>query len=197
MKIFFLFFIVLFISACSSTLVLPPADDIDAAWFQHQGQLSKLDAWKMTGRIVVSNESDSWHATLQWIEQPANYTINIIAPFGQGGARIQGNSEGVVLRSDEGKVFHASTAEELLARHIGWRVPLEGMRFWARGLPKPNRPKTQKLNSSGHLAELNQSDWLIEFMRYQRVKNLVLPGKVFMNTGELKVKIVIDSWEIN
>ncbi len=197
MKNLFLFFIALFISACSNIPALPPVNDIDAAWFQNQGQLSKLDSWKMTGRIVVSNESDSWHATLQWIEQPANYTINIIAPFGQGGARIQGNSEGVTLRSDEGKVFQASTAEELLKRHTGWRVPLEGMRFWARGLPQPSSPRTQKLNPSGHLAELTQSDWLIEFMRYQRVKNLVLPGKVFMNTGELKVKVVIDSWEIN
>ena len=197
MKNLFLFFIAILISACSSTLVLPPADDVDAAWQYHQGQLAKLESWKMTGRIAVSNESDSWHATLQWIEQPEHYTVNIIAPLGQGGAKIQGNSKRVILRSDEGKIYQASTAEELLVRHTGWRVPLEGMRFWARGLPEPGRPNTQKLGASGHLAELKQSDWLIEFMRYQRINNLVLPGKVFMNTDELKVKIVIDSWEIN
>lgn len=151
----------------------------------------------MTGRIAVSNESDSWHATLQWIEHPEHYTINIIAPMGQGGARIQGNGKEVILRSDEGKVSHAKTAEELLIRHTGWRVPLEGMRFWARGLPEPDQPNTQKLDSSGHLAELTQSDWLIEFMRYRRVNNHVLPGKVFMNTADLKVKIVIDKWELH
>ncbi|MDH5435761.1 MAG: lipoprotein insertase outer membrane protein LolB [Gammaproteobacteria bacterium] len=197
MKNLFLFLIVLFISACSTLPVLPPVDDVDAVWQQHHQQLSKLGSWKMTGRIAVSNETDSWHATLQWIEQPDQYMINIIAPMGQGGAQIQGDSHHVILRSDEGKTFQASTAEELLARHTGWRVPLEGMRFWARGLPKPDGTNIQKLNASGQLAELTQSGWLIKFKRYQRVNNLALPGKVFMDSGELKVKIVIDSWEIN
>ncbi|MDH5191110.1 MAG: lipoprotein insertase outer membrane protein LolB [Gammaproteobacteria bacterium] len=195
MKNLFPLFIILFLSACSSTPVLPPADDINAAWLVHRGQLAKLDTWKMTGRIAVSSETDSWHATLQWIEQPKQYTINIIAPMGQGGAHIKGNNKHVTLRSDEGKIFEANTAEELLTRHTGMRVPLEGMRFWARGLPEPDRPGIEKLNESGHLAELNQSDWLIEFMRYHRVKGHVLPGKVFMNTADLKVKIVIDKWE--
>jgi len=188
--------LVLAVSACAYTPEIPPAGNVEVAWQQHQKQMSDLTSWKMTGRIAVSNETDSWHATLQWIQHPQEYTINIIAPFGQGGARVEGNNNVVTMRSDEGKVTQASTAEELMQRQTGWRVPLEGMKYWARGVPAPGVFKNSVLDNTGHLAELSQSDWQIDFRSHQRINNFILPEKVFMTTTDLKVKIVIDEWEV-
>ena len=73
-----------------------------------------------------------------------------------------------------------------------------GMRYWVLGLPVPNR-KTQELHidQAGHLVDLQQDGWRISVLRYQKVGDLELPEKVYLQNDPLKVRLVVGEWQLH
>jgi outer membrane lipoprotein LolB len=81
---------------------------------------------------------------------------------------------------------------------MGWTMPVEGMRYWAIGLPAPDsKPERQQLDDQGRLLELSQSGWTIEYRRYQPVGEVELPDKIFMQNHKLNVKLVVERWQLS
>lgn len=186
----------LLLSGCESLPLLKPVTDPHAAWRQHRQDLSKFSHWTIHGRISIRADEDAWHAAIIWKQQPRQFDIRFIAPLGSGNVQLVGDGQMVVLHSPEQKALVDTDAENLLYRHLGWRVPLSGIRYWAIGLPEPEIPAKQTLDDQGRLASLLQSGWDIDFRRYRRVGKTWLPDKIFMKNQQLDVRLVIDRWEM-
>lgn len=182
---------------CAQVPVQPDAMAArEQAWAAHQAQLSGLDAWTLTGRIALSSETEAWNATLRWRQDDARYDILLIGPLGQGSLALKGDDRSVVLRTSDGQTSTATDPEGLLARHLGWRLPLEGLQHWVLGLPDPGRPAEPVLDEAGRLAELTQAGWTMQFLRYDPVEDLMLPGKIFLENPEWKVRLVVERWTL-
>ncbi|MDA1107105.1 MAG: lipoprotein insertase outer membrane protein LolB [Proteobacteria bacterium] len=197
------------IGACS-TLPVPPTPAADGAaetfWQQRQLALTALQSWTLNGRIAVLTAQQGWHAGVRWMEQDGEYHIHLDAPLGQGAAEISGNRAGVVLRTSDGE-FSAVSAEDLLEQHLGWRLPVSGLRYWVRGLPDTRAPvEGQALDATGRLMHLRQAGWDIEFKRYAPAGLLELPDKIFLTNNSagtgavigtdtaLEIRLIIERW---
>jgi outer membrane lipoprotein LolB len=104
---------------------------------------------------------------------------------------------GVEMRAAEGGVFYADDAETLLYDHTGWRLPVSGLRLWVMGLPDGNREISQlRFDEIGRIQLLEQYHWQIQYLQYRQVGMRDLPRKISLQNDKLKLRIVIDQWEI-
>jgi outer membrane lipoprotein LolB len=191
-----LFLLGMLLTGCSFAPVSPPQDN-QAVWDARQALLTRLSAWTLTGRVAVITESEGWHGDLLWKQQARNYDIRIMAPLGQGTVSLQSRDGLVTLRSTrDPRPVMAPNAEALLHRQLGWTVPVEGLRYWVLGIPDPGHQYHMNLDSDGRLVRLDQSGWEVRYLRYQQVDGYDLPGKIFLDNRDLKVRLVVERWKL-
>jgi len=184
------------LGGCAELPRLGDGAAVERAWQVRREALQELRVWTLAGRLAVHNDGEAWNGTLHWIQRSGSYDIRLIAPLGAGSLRLHGNLNGVVLHASDGKVYTAQSGEALLREQMGWSVPVEGLRYWALGVPGPGEAAKEKLDGAGRLAALRQSGWDIAFLRYDNVGGLDLPGKIFLKRRGLEVRVVVDRWTL-
>jgi len=188
--------VILLQSAC--TTQLPVDEKLKLySWQENRAKIIKLENWELNGRIALSMERQAWTASLQWVQSQADYQLRIIAPMGQGSVEMQGDDKGVSLQVTKDKVLYADSPEILLQKNFGWSVPVSGLVYWIRGIPVPDRRiKKLLLDDNGRVSEMEQSGWQVTYSNYTSQGNVDLPGKIVMQNGRLKLRLVIRHWLI-
>ena len=187
--------LLLLLVACSPTPPRPLPDIApEQSWQLRQQMLRQLTHWQLSGRLAVQNDHEAWHMSLKWQQRQDRYSLNIIAPLGQGSMRLHGDATQVMLLTEDGKVINSSTPELLLYRQLGWKIPVSALRYWILGLPAPG-DYLPTIDEYGRLSHLQQDDWEIEFIDYQPQLGVDLPRKVFINNHHAAVKLIISSWQ--
>lgn len=187
--------LLLLVAGCGQMPSRPLPDTApEESWQLRQQQLRKLTNWQLNGRLAVLKEHEAWHMSLEWQQHNARYSLNIIAPLGQGSMQLHGDAVQVMLITDEGETLNASDPDWLLYQQLGWHVPVSALRYWVLGLPAPGDYQ-QTLDELGRLSNLHQAGWDIEFIDYEPQLGVDLPRKVFVSNNSAKVKLVISDWK--
>jgi outer membrane lipoprotein LolB len=169
---------------------------MQARWDAHSALLQSLASWDLRGSVAVNSEQENWDARLSWRQQGDTYQLRFLAPLGQGAAILEGNADSVTIRAADGSTRSAADPETLLRETTGVTLPLQGLRYWIRGLPAPDSiPRRQQLDAAGRLAELEQNGWQIEYARYLETNSPALPAKLVLRNGDYRIKIVVSAWE--
>jgi len=185
----------LLLAGCTATPPRPQPLDREQAWQSRQQQLTQLKNWSLSGRLGIQTDYEGWHVSVQWQQHENNYTIHLTAPLGQGSLKLEGGENGVLLQSSDGKSVMAEDPGELLYQQFGWRVPVTALRYWVLGLPAPGVAE-RTLDEYGRLSHLKQAGWEIAFLDYENHDGFELPGRVFVNNHNAKVRLVIGDWEL-
>lgn len=183
------------LNACS----LSPAIQADrtmspADWQQRQQLIQTMQAWFVIGRIAMQSPDDAWSASMDWKQAGNNYDINLYGPLGGRVISIEGRPDQVILTNDDGETYTELNASQLIYRHTGWQIPVEGLRHWARAIAAPGDVAEHYFDESGRLSELRQSDWVIRYQDYQQVNGLMMPRKLRLTNKYLTVKMIIRDW---
>lgn len=193
-----LFLLALTLSACSN---LHQRETLEfggdpAAWQAHRNTLEPVREWVLQGKLGVRSPAESGSGTLYWLQQQGHYDIRLSGPLGRGATRIQGGPAGVTLEIAGQPSSHAISAEELLEQQIGWRLPVDNLLWWVRGLPAPGSPSRLQLNPDSLLARLAQAGWIIEYSRYQDIDGKRLPQRLQLSGHDMLLTLVITRWDI-
>jgi len=200
-RFFYIAVLSLLLSGCEvleQLEVIPPQNPPQTAsgtQQAHQLQLSKLNQWNLNGRLSIRQGDEAWHASIRWAQTEDAYAIDIVGPLGQGALNLTGGTQQVVLRTSKNEVFVARTPEALLKEHLGWQVPVQGLRYWALGRIDPQLQYESENDQLGRFNTLQQSGWDIRYKRYQTAQGIDLPGKVFMKRADLDIRLIIDNWQ--
>lgn len=166
------------------------------AWVARQSALQHLTQWNAAGRIGVVNGSEGWHAGFQWAQQGSGYRIDLIGPLGQGRVRVEGDEQAVRIQTADGQIQTAPNPDVLLEQAVGARLPVNGLRYWIRGLPEPGTAPAVQTDAEGRLIRLEQDGWIIEYLAYAYAAplSLDLPERIMARRQELSVKLIIEEW---
>lgn len=165
-------------------------------WQQHQQKINQLKSWQVDGKVGIKTNTDSGSASLFWLQQETYYDIRLAGPLGRGATRIVGNTGKVTMEiSGQGR-FTAATPEELLKQQLGWNLPISHLAWWIKGLPAPDAPYVNVLNSDSQLAQLKQDDWTIRYDSYQQVQGYWLPQRIVAESADMRVILVIKQWTL-
>lgn len=192
-----LFTLVLMLGACSN---LHQRETLEfggdaSAWQTHRKAVTPLDSWTLQGKLGVRAPTESGSGTVLWLQQQEQYDIRLSGPLGRGATRIQGNDRGVTLDIAGQPPVSASSAEALLEQQVGWRLPVEHLLWWVRGLPAPGSPSRLQLNPDSQLARLAQAGWTVEYSRYQQIDGVQLPQRLQLSGYDMLLTLVITRWE--
>ena len=179
---------------------IPPATspEATAAWAARQSRLARLTTWQADGRIGVVSGQEGWHASFQWAQRDAGYRIALIGPLGQGRVVVESDGQEVRIQTQDGQNWTAPDADALLEQSLGVRLPVNGLRYWARGLPEPGSTPILQTDGQGRLTRLEQNGWVIEYPAYAPTSllNLDLPERIVARRQDLSVKLVIERWTL-
>lgn len=198
------------VSACAVSPPRPPADDPQQVWDQRVRNMRSIDQWEIRGRLAVRTSRRGETVSMYWVRQGSDHEINLYGPMGAGRVILNLDENGAVLRDNKDKVHYDDSAEALLTRVAGWRVPFQDLQHWVLGTAAPDADYDKELDPWGRLTTLTQNGWRIEITEYHYYDGRDMPRRLVMNTlpgtepilddrsGEnqtVQVKAVIRSWD--
>lgn len=164
-------------------------------WKAHKESINAIDGWQISGKIGIRAPSDSGSATLSWLQRQGYFDIRLAGPLSVGSARISGRTDDVVLDLSAQGRFHSNSAEDLLEKGLGWRLPLTQLLWWVRGLPAPDSSSQITLDSDSRLNQLEQDGWHIQYLSYIEQNGYMLPERIKLQGQNLHITLVIKDWQ--
>lgn len=171
---------------------LPPVSAVPAA----QSRLLGLAHWRMEGRIGVQTVSEGFHGSIRWEHENAQDRVQVSGPLSQGGVSIVLQEDWILIRDDRGEVKTSRDAAALVRQELGFPVPLASLRYWVIGVPRPARDAIPRYDAAGLLRELKQEGWSLAYEQFVSAQGVALPQKLSARGDEMKLKLVVDEWEI-
>lgn len=169
-----------------------------------------VDEWEVQGRLAVKTSKRGETVNMFWRRDHEHHNINLYGPMGAGRVILTRNEQGATLQDSKDKTYHDESAEALLYRVVGWRVPFDSMQHWVLGVAAPDGRYEVELDRWGRLSALTQNGWSIRFLEYHYFDGQDLPRKLVMNAlpgvehivgdeeGEgdtIQVKALIKRWD--
>lgn len=151
--------------------------------------------WRLAGRLAVSNEADGGSGSFSWKTAGTDSRMDFHGALGRGAWRLIADSNGAELELADGTVRRADSVEKLVRMQVGWKIPVENLAWWVRGLAAPGKITRQALDEQGNLSELLQGGWIIKYGNYRNFEGVNLPVKLTAHQSDWKVKLAIREWD--
>jgi outer membrane lipoprotein LolB len=189
--------LVILLPACSSMQQLDVDETGRAQLYETRSdQLAGFGGWNVAGRLAVSNSEDGGSGNFRWKQNTGWSQMDFHGALGRGAWRLVSGEEGAELELADGTIHRADSIEELVRVQLGWKIPVDSLSWWVRGLAAPGDYLERVIDEDGHLSELLQGGWTIEFGRYRAVEGISLPVKLTARQADWKVKMAIRDWEL-
>ncbi len=196
----------LLLGGCSQYGTRPPATSVvnpnvkQSAWKQRQAYLTHQQSWNLKSKISLRYGDENYIFGLGWAQQPGNrYTMQITHPLtGALVAKLNRQSGGVTLLSDDGRTYRDVDEERLLLNQSGIRIPVKGIQYWVRGVISPKYKVDQLiLDNLGRPQTLYQAGWKISYRNYLSNTTQAMPRKIVLTRGKdkLYIKLIAKQWQ--
>lgn len=136
---------------------------------------------------------------MAWRQRGTATEVRLSGPVGVGNTTILSDgAELEIRRGGERRILDIATPGAL-ARETGWDLPLGALPWWLRGLPAPDsQPHTLELEpASGLPRSLAQDGWQVRYSNFQTVQHLILPGRLDIQRGDTRARVVIRQWSLD
>ncbi|MGL4185030.1 MAG: lipoprotein insertase outer membrane protein LolB [Thiotrichaceae bacterium] len=171
----------------------------EQAWQQRQATFARMAAWQLQGKVGIQFRDQSATFGITWAQRGADqYEMNIKHPLTGAVVALLNGSAGRVSLTTNGKTTQDASAEHLLKSQVGVSLPVEGMKYWVRGVAAPGMPIQQvKLDYYGRPEVLQQAGWVIEYPEWEGNGTNALPEKIQLKRAaeNTRVKVVAQNWQ--
>jgi len=189
--------LVALIGGCA-TRPLQPDSGID--WNLRAAELENETDWQARGRIAFKSGHDGGQGRLDWKQAGVATRIALSGPFGAGAYEIRWDDERIVVNTKKGEQVASYTgrdaADRFLEKELGWAFPARSIRYWLLGIADPAYDSALRFDDGGWLAGIEQNGWAVEYSRFERAGAYYVPGKIVMENGQARVKLVVDTWSL-
>ncbi|MFA9459378.1 lipoprotein insertase outer membrane protein LolB [Thiohalorhabdus methylotrophus] len=189
--------VLLLLSGCAG-LGPQPAEDREAAvaaYRERAGILSKLEQWRLMGRVSVRGPQESGQVRVRWTGDARGGHIQVRNPFGQTVMEVRRGGQGLRVRNARGEVYRGWRARAVLRRQLGWQVPFGPMARWALGLARGKRiPET--LDDRGRPLTLKSGPWRVTYGEYRKVDGVWLPVDLRVTREDVELHLRVDQWHL-
>jgi outer membrane lipoprotein LolB len=176
------------LAACASTRPVQPPS---VAWDQRVNTLQNAGTWQLDGRAAVALGTQGWQATLTWRQADDTAELHLAGPFGIGAVVLKQTPAGLSYNG-------APPSDAVLAQvqeKLGFDLPIDDLHYWLLGVPNPGSSCELKRNEQDRAKSLSQAGWSVDYDRYIPVAGDLLPARLVLSRGDVRVRIVIDHWD--
>ena len=180
------------LSGCASLPGPAPA----GGWESAKTQLQALDRWTLDGRVAVAASGEGFSGGLTWNQAGARAEVELRGPVGGRVLAIRVDGDEFSVTDPDGETFDGERAQALVAERIGSGLPIAELRYWLVGVPAPGAPFEETLGADLRLAALDQAGWHIRYDRYRSAGEFVLPAKLDITQGALRLRVSVSDWRL-
>jgi outer membrane lipoprotein LolB len=185
LKYFLLMFLFLFGGGCSEIVVKPVEDTYH---LNDRSAFYKLKKWTFKGRLAVSDNKESWTASIEWVHTEKKETLQLSGPLGQSAIKIILTENSVILDRGDGKVLQSSEVDAFIEAQLGMKIPINSLRYWVLGLTHPDKSLVKLADG------FEQEKWIIQYSQMQQINKQWMPRKLKALQHKTHLKLVIDRW---
>ncbi|MGE0581258.1 MAG: lipoprotein insertase outer membrane protein LolB [Steroidobacteraceae bacterium] len=179
-------------AACAN---VPVRDVAPVPWPQRRAALQADDEFALNGRVAIDAPGAGVNASLRWRQAGEETHVSLDGPLGVGGAEVDLRGGQFDLRTSRGEHLAGDAARAELERRVGFALPLEALRYWVRGVPRPGLPAEETLDAARQrLARLAQEGWVIDYTAWFDGAGGDLPRRLTATRGDTRVRLVVDRW---
>lgn len=158
--------------------------------------VSDLQFWQLEGKIAFKSPEDKFSASLHWQQRAENTTLNLLSMFGTNIFKLATTPNLSTILVD-GKTYQDSNSERLLYSITGRSIPVNELSLAIKGVTPPSASnvimENEKPSELTFVDSLNQH-WAVTYQEYKVFKNLRLPSKINLRSGDISVKIHVKKW---
>ncbi len=197
-------FLLPLLSGCATLLdrdreAEPPSPAQLSAWEKHRKGLEALNDWEFEARAALRSGMTGGSGSLDWTQVGSVSALSLRGPFDTGQIGLTGTPERMLITDGRGNSRLSSDPVTLLEEQTGWRVPLDRLPRWIRGLPADSlsalAPGDFRLDDEGRLVRLSEAGWDLTYERYRAVtESIDLPHFIEMKNEDVRIRLVIDRW---
>lgn len=167
------------------------------SWQKRQQQLMQMQDWSVAGKMGITYAGNTDIVNFNWQQNSKKYTLDLSGPMHIGSAQIVGEPNQVTLyKGNNTQPITTASPENLVQQEFGWSLPVSNMVYWVRALPAGKSKKTIQVDVFSHLIQLKQSGWQLNYADFRSTHGIDLPTKIYMANGDLRIKVIIDSWDV-
>ncbi len=154
------------------------------------------ETFEAAGRISLRHGAQALTANFRWLHQGERDEIDLASPLGQTLARLSGAPGAVSLRLADGSVASAADWAALMSRSLEWALPVEGLRYWIQGMPRPGSAFEVEWAPDGVPALLRQDGWTIVYQPFARdPSGTPRPARIALSYPDTEVRMAVDVWQ--
>lgn len=178
------------LSGCAN--LRPGSDELTYA--ERRDRLSMLEAWNLSGRIVVRTDDRAFQGRFRWSQRSEDLELVVRSPIGTNVMRVSGPNDNLVVET-RGERRALQDPEAQLSALVGWWLPVESFPSWLLGIPDPAYAARERVGSDGTLASLEQRLWRIDIADYQLAEDVLVPRELNLRHDALDLRVVIDRFD--
>lgn len=181
------------LSGCA-TLPQPalPTADAEAAQIAREASLATVPDWSFTGKAALSRGRDGGSGRIEWRQHGDDFEITLAAPITRQSWRIERRSGRVRIEGIDGGPREGTDAEALLLEATGWRVPVDALSRWVRGM-RATGTSAIAYDGNGLPLRIEQGGWVVEYRAWNAARP-PQPMKVFARQSDASVRLVVEQW---
>jgi outer membrane lipoprotein LolB len=194
--LFLVLFCIASFAACS-TAPRQGSDSLAAkqAYQSRFDHLQQLNNWTLTGRLAIADGKDGGSGRLIWAQNGSESQLKFRGAMGKGAWQLHADKSGARIELANGEVHTAASVNQLVMNQVGWKVPVDALSWWIKGLAQPEEWTQRELDENGLLAHLQQFGWDVEFSKYKQHDGFWLPTRLTARRDEYSVKMLVKQWE--
>jgi outer membrane lipoprotein LolB len=181
-------------SGCAKLVERPAAPGAD--WLERRDMLREIEEFRMEGRLALNTGRRGYSGTVSWEQNDDIVDFRFRGTFGFGGFRIHGDQEQLRVKTTAGEEFLLRDPELEMTERFGWSLPVHSMRYWILGVSDPALPAAEVPGEEGLLESIEQGGWTVRYDGYGPAEGLLLPRRLDMEHGEVRIRVMTDRWEI-
>jgi outer membrane lipoprotein LolB len=187
--------IALALAGCAPATVRGPLPDARAA--ARAESLARIPAWGFDGRIAVSIGGRAGTGRIDWRQDGESFVIQVRAPVAGESWQLSGDASLAQLDGLGAEPRLGPDADALLAREVGWPIPLGAIRDWVRGQPHGSHARVRR-DADGRPIEIVESGWRIEYRAWQPAAHGLpdMPTRIVARRGDDDVRVSVAGWRI-
>ena len=139
-------------------------------------QASPSNQFSLQGKIGVRTPEQSGSAYYTWVQNQADFNIQLNGILGMGKTIIESQNGQVSLNSAKTGLISAESPEELLEQATGWVAPITALVDWVQARPATPQAKLQK-DSSQRISQIVEEGWTVELSYQDQAE---LPNKLVL-----------------
>lgn len=139
-------------------------------------QASPSNQFSLQGKIGVRTPEQSGSAYYTWVQNQADFNIQLNGILGMGKTIIEAQDGKVSLNSAKTGLITAESPEELLEQATGWVAPITALVDWVQARPATPQAKIEK-DAVQRISQIVEEGWTVD-LSYQ--DDAQLPNKLVL-----------------